>query len=225
MFGSTLEVFLSGAPRAALITGPWLWCRTAGFPPGALWLARLALAVLLTAVVIKLMDDALDEELDRARGYRNWAARLGRATTPYALVLAFPAAALDLHVSTALFLGAYALGMGRDLRERLPSRLPAWVETGLVLATAIFISGLCLTAAALSQLWAIQVADDWLDRVEDSRPGGASPASRGAQWQRLGWVFLGTLVAAALHPWVAVSAVLSTLAVWSLGRKQEVHEP
>lgn len=207
---------------------------------------RLFLSVFLTAGAIKLMDDALDVERDRALGYDNWAARLGRATTAYALLLALLGAASDLRVALVLFLSAYALGMGREPGERLPSGVPAVVEMVIAGLLAIYLGGVSLTVAAGSQLWAIQLLDDWLDRAEDGR-GGAGPegspsggvarpeggsnggaaindANGGSTWLRLATVVLLTLVGLALYFWLSIACILAATVIWTLGRKREVQE-
>ena len=192
-----------------------------GLAPAALVLAfaRLFLAALLTGLAVKLMDDALDLEVDEARGYRNWASRLGRATTPYALALAFVAAALNVRAGVALFFAAYALGMGHGAGERLPTGLPAWAEVLLALAASAAFSGLRVAGSALALMWAVQAADDWLDRDEDGRWEASS-----VRWLRLGWAALGTLLALALDPGLALCTIPAALAVWNLTRKQEVHQ-
>lgn len=191
-----------------------------GLPPAVLAavLGRTFLAALFTGLAVKLMDDALDVEVDAARGYRNWAARLGRAALPYALALALLAAAIETRVALALFLAAYALGMGRNVGERLPTGLPAWAEIVLAVAVSTVFSGVRVAGAALALLWAVQAADDWLDREEDGR--WEAPSMR---WLRLGWALLGTLLALALDPVLTVCTVPAALAVWTLTRKQEVH--
>ncbi|MGE5589034.1 MAG: hypothetical protein ACM3ZA_00180 [Bacillota bacterium] len=193
----------------------------AGLAPVALVLAvaRVFLVAFLTGLAVKLMDDALDVEIDAARGYRNWAARLGRATTPYALVLAFVAATLQTRAALALFLAAYALGMGRNAGEWLPTGLPAWAETALALAFSAVFSGARVAVAALAILWAVQAADDWMDRHEDGR--WESPSLR---WLPLGRAVLGALLALALDPVLSLCTIPAALAVWTLTRKQEVHE-
>lgn len=194
-----------------------------------LQIPRLFLAVCLTAGAVKLMDDALDGERDKALGYENWATRLGRATTPYALVLALSAAAVDLQATLVLFFAAYALGMGRTPTERQPSGLPAAAEIILAAAAALYVGGIPYGVAAASQLWAIQMTDDWLDRAEDGKVGEAGAGNGkandpGAQWLQLGVAALCTLIAFALHFWLAVACILAATVVWTLARKREVRE-
>ncbi|HEU4963258.1 MAG TPA: hypothetical protein VFV52_05285, partial [Bacilli bacterium] len=96
-------------------------------------LAVEILGIVLTGLTIKLMDDWLDLEYDQCIGRHTLAMKLGRASLPYALVLFGLAIALTPKLSFPLFLAAYAIGMGHELRERMPTRLPGWVESILAL--------------------------------------------------------------------------------------------
>ncbi|MCL6516555.1 hypothetical protein [Alicyclobacillus sp.] len=127
------------------------------------WVAPFA-ALLLIGAAIKLMDDHLDAEYDILRGERTLAARFGRALLPYGLAVGLLAAAIDPRLACALFFASYAVGMFHQLRERLPTRLPAWVET----LAAVALAG--LTAGWQTALWAIAVAAviDWTDDLSDA---------------------------------------------------------
>lgn len=148
--------------RTAPAAGAWPWACE--------WLALL-LAALLVGVAVKLMDDGLDVELDRAAGLPNWAAALGRGALPYALAALCAGVAVRPAAGAALFLAAYALGMGQAWREPLPSRVPAWVEILAALALAVALSGWRVALAALLAMAAVQLADDALDLRADPLAG------------------------------------------------------
>lgn len=126
------------------------------------WLVWLA-ALVCTGAAVKLMDDFLDADYDLCRGERTLAVQFGRATLPYALVLALVGAAIDAKIAVAVFFGSYVVGMFSTWRETLPTRVPAYIE--IVIA--------CLISAAFSgwrlALWgvAMMAVIDWLDDVVD----------------------------------------------------------
>lgn len=115
------------------------------------WLVQIGCLVLIGAAV-KLMDDFLDCEYDLSRGRRTLAAQFGRACLPYALVLALCAAALDLRLTIAVFLGSYVMGMFSTWREDMPTHIPAYVEMLLGAALSWWIVG-WRTALWGSPLW------------------------------------------------------------------------
>lgn len=124
----------------------------------------VALAVLAVAAAVKLMDDAVDLPADRDLGRPNWALLLGRASTPYALLLFALAAALDAPLAVALFCAAYVWGMAGTMRERTPAGLPGIAEAGLALALAVLAAGAEVALFALALVGAAELLDDVLDR-------------------------------------------------------------
>lgn len=130
---------------------------------------RETLGVFLTGVAVKLMDDHLDREKDRSAGLINWSERLGRAALPYALTALLIATALDPRAAISFFFASYALGMGRDLGERLPTVLKGYQEIALALLIGIGLAGVRSMALALTLMGAVQFTDDLLDRHEDLR--------------------------------------------------------
>lgn len=136
------------------------------------------LGIVLAGLTIKLMDDWLDLEFDQCIGRHTLAMRLGRACLPYALVLFGAAVALAPDLSMALFLAAYAIGMGHDLREKMPTKLPGWLESLLALLLSAAFAGLVLTAWAVCIMAMIQLLDDLMDLQADRRSGQNNLAHR-----------------------------------------------
>lgn len=161
------------------------------------WLALLATS-LLVGVAVKLMDDELDAELDRESGCPNWALALGRATLPYALVALCVAVAVRPRAGLALFLSAYALGMGAGWRERLPTGVPAWVEIGAALALPVAFSGWRTAICAVLAMAGAQFADDAIDLPAEPLAGGRAWAA----WLGVPGLWLA---AAACLAWAAVA--------------------
>ncbi len=124
-------------------------------------------AACCTGWAVRLMDDALDLEVDQAVGRANLVERLQSGTTAYALLALALAVCADRTVTLSLFAGAYAVGMMGDGRQ-LPSGLPAWLEGLLVMAVILTQVGLpSLLAGSLIMLM-VQLLDDWRDRRIDS---------------------------------------------------------
>lgn len=122
------------------------------------------LALTLTGLAIKFMDDHLDQELDAASGVKNWALWLGPGVMPYALLFLSLATAVRPALSLPLFLAAYALGMIRTPLALNPSGLAAIWETALVFLLGVFLFGWRPVLWAFSFLGAVQIADDLLDQ-------------------------------------------------------------
>lgn len=193
----------------------------AGYAPAGLPLfVRLLLAALGTGIAVKLMDDVLDSPLDRMRGLRNLADRLGRAATPYALLALAAGLYFDSRLGFALFLAAYAVGMTGRPYERLPSGLQAWQEMALAALLLVLLSGWRLAAQALLLLIAVQLWDDLWDHGEGLPPGPWAWVSRAS---RPATTFIGAgcvLFAIALGYVVAAAVLIAAACVWLLGRKR-----
>lgn len=132
------------------------------------WTIDLATMILI-GMAIKWLDDHLDSEFDICRGERTLAVRIGRACFAYGVLVAVVAVALNQSLAVSLFLSSYAVGMMTDLSERLPSRLPAFVETILAVGLAILLCGWRI------ELWALCFVAwvDWLDDIVDYHRDGA----------------------------------------------------
>lgn len=115
---------------------------------------------------IRLMDDALDEDLDSMLGKPNWSQRLGGGTTAYALYALALAALLDPTTGLCLLAGAYAVGMLSETRL-LPTKVPGYVEGTILMLMAAWRFGIGKAWAALGIMIAAQLIDDLLDRTQD----------------------------------------------------------
>jgi 1,4-dihydroxy-2-naphthoate octaprenyltransferase len=144
------------------------------------WLevGRTLMCLVLSGATIKLMDDYLDAEYDICRGKHTLAVKLSRATLPYALVLGFLAAYLNLNIAISVFFGSYAVGMLTTWREKLPTRLPAFVEILLALALSAMLVGwrTALWGACLMAMF--DWLDDLVDRITDEKTGQRNMALR-----------------------------------------------
>lgn len=181
---------------------------------------RSFLAALGTGLAVKLMDDTLDSALDRMRGLRNLADRLGRAAMPYALLALALGLVFDSRLGFALFLAAYAVGMTARPYERLPSGLRAWHEMVVAGLLLVLFAGWRLGVQALLLLIAIQLWDDIWDRGEGLPPGPWAWVSRASRPASTLLCAGCALAAVALGYAVAFAVLLAAACVWLIGRKR-----
>lgn len=161
--------------------------------------------LLCVGAAVKLMDDYLDVEYDVCRGVRTCAARLGRATLPYALVLTILGAYLNLPVTIAVFLAAYGVGMLAGWNEKMPTHLPAYIEIIIAAGLSILLSGWEMTLWAFSMMAVIDWLDDLMDVTHDRTTGQRNMALRA------GFVETLLLLLLALFAAVMSNAVLTAM--------------
>ncbi len=133
-------------------------------------------AVLCMAVAVKLMDDLLDGDVGGPRDHdlvsRHETRALGAGgAAAYALGLGMVAAALNTEWAVTLFLASYAVGMLDDPLRRLPSRLPAGVESFLAILIGVSAYGWRSAVASLACIVLIQALDDLVDYRSDLQAG------------------------------------------------------
>jgi 4-hydroxybenzoate polyprenyltransferase len=167
------------------------------------------LAMVLTGVVVKIMDDYLDMEFDLHVGKKTLAVRWGRACLPYALLVFGLAMALAPGLSFALFAASYAIGMGHVLSESMPSRLPGWLESLAVIGMAVGTVGWKTAVWALLAVFSVQLIDDVIDREPDGMTGQANIARRIGTIEALLLLLAATLCSALLMPLETVEMLLA----------------
>lgn len=168
-------------------------------------------AVLLTALAVRILDDAFDET-----------PKVSAGTVAYVAVLVALGATVETTTAMTLFLACYALGMTTDLGRPLPSGFTALGEGALVLLLGAWRFGGPAMLGALAVITFIQAADDVIDYPRDLEMGVASWATR---WGRVETMLLGSAaftLAMRLDPVVAVSAPIAAWAV-SVGRDALVN--
>lgn len=129
------------------------------------------LAVLLTGCAVKMMDDYLDQDYDLLCGRRSLANRLGIGTVAYTMVVFAVSAALNWHISVALFFAAYMTGMVHEYKTRYISGLSGLQEICTMFLLSCLLVGMRSTLSSLFILLFTQIADDWLDVKKDARTG------------------------------------------------------
>ena len=129
---------------------------------------KSGMAIILVGLVIKIMDDFLDEEWPPSRGLLR---TLGKGVLPYSIVIFLLAISLDFSLTVALFLASYITGMIFVTNHVLPSGLSSWLESILAILLSVLIAGYDLTLWAILIMLAVQLIDDYLDYRNDQRRG------------------------------------------------------
>ncbi|HHX02245.1 MAG TPA: hypothetical protein GX739_06200 [Firmicutes bacterium] len=111
-------------------------------------------ATVLTAIAVKWLDDCIDEK------HPTNSVRSGAA---YSLLAILVAAILDLPLTIALFSACYVIGMFTSMTQKLPSGLPGWLESMLILIFAAVYCGLAATFWSVLVIYSVQLLDDLLD--------------------------------------------------------------
>jgi hypothetical protein len=183
------------------------------------------LAVFLTALAVKALDDLLDgPERDAGEAGRT-VGRGGPWLAAYIAAALVLAAGLAPAASVSLFCMAYAVGMLPSLGERLPSGLPSWAESLAALAVAVLVSGPLETLGSLLVIAGAQAFDDYWDAGEDRAAGRVSLAAalgrRGALVVAI-LVGVGALVVAPAKA-LSGAAVTAALVLGWAGRKNPLE--
>lgn len=124
-------------------------------------------ASILVGIVIKLLDDYMDEELPP----KLLSPELKNAILPYSLILFSVAAALDVLYAVTLFSAAYILGMFFHMQQKLPTGLTSLQESLIILAINFLMFPLRTVFTSLLVIFFIQCIDDLIDRQWDKRMG------------------------------------------------------
>lgn len=158
------------------------------------WL--LLVASLGSGVAIKLMDDDLDDTAVPG------GVRQGRVA--YALMAFLIGVLASPGWAAATLAAAYAVGMGRDWRDRMPSRLTGWQESLIAIGIGGIAAGPA-EAAAILAVGALNIIDhvvdndplEWGLSVSEALLLAVVALGVGA-WLRPGAVLTAALVGAAL---------------------------
>ena len=170
---------------------------------------------------VRLLDDALDQDIDQALNKPNWSQRLGAGTTAYAVGALALASLLQPAVGLSLLVAAYAIGMISEYRL-LPSGLPGWAEGIVLWLLCAWRFGLTRAWAAVGSAVAMQLLDDLIDNSRDEWVAARN-------WtMRLGLLGTGLVtgsllaVVAWLDAWLLLYALLSfayfQIQEWAMSR-------
>lgn len=120
-----------------------------------------AVAIMLTGIVIKFIDDLLDED----------ELSFNSANYIYCLVCILLACLINLKLTAVLFLACYSFGMMDSIFMILPTNVPSWVEILISIFIAIIAAGLALTIWSYLIIGSVQLIDDLFDQKLDLKEG------------------------------------------------------
>ncbi|NLV92849.1 MAG: hypothetical protein GX030_10740 [Firmicutes bacterium] len=183
---------------------------------------KVVLSIVVTAFVVRLMDDFLDRHYDQDGGRLTLAGVLQEGTLPYALIAMGVATYLSPPWALSLFAAAYSIGMTGELGRQYPSGLPGYVESALILSGVLLCFGWRQTVFALLLIGGIQGWDDVMDYWQDRSRGSRNWAVR---WgiNPVRFFSLGSLLLAlAMSPWQALVGLISVPSInWMSQRLAE----
>ncbi|WP_054971496.1 hypothetical protein [Alicyclobacillus ferrooxydans] len=172
------------------------------------WVLQLA-AMIFIGSAIKLLDDHLDSEYDICRGERTLAVRLGRSVLAYGLVTALLAVTFDKSLAIALFFSSYAVGMFMEPKEKMPTRVPAFVESLAAIGLSFLITGWREGLFALAFVATVDWLDDIVDYARDEQTGQRNLARRVGLVEATLLILLAFVISVLLAP---VTTILGFLA-------------
>lgn len=149
------------------------------------------MVILVIGIVIKLMDDYLDQDLDKIEGKYTFAIFLDKAILPYTLLCTVMCMVLEPMLAGSLFLASYIVGMGHDLRRQLPLGWTAWQEILLFGTFGIIGFGFVEMMSSLVIILFVQLADDFIDYHTDAVTTRRNFVLRLGLWES---VILGVIV-------------------------------
>jgi len=120
-------------------------------------------AALLTGFAVKIMDDYLDESIDRASRQPNLVTMFGKGVTVYGFCLLLAASVIHMPTALSIFAGAYIVGMGFSSTSTYLSGLTARAESLAMLLFSLYYAGMAYTGASLCLMQALQLWDSWVD--------------------------------------------------------------
>lgn len=168
------------------------------------------MVILIIGTVIKLMDDYLDQDLDKIEGKYTLAMVLDKAVLPYTLLCTVMCMAIKPALSGSLFLASYLVGMGHDLRRQLPFGWNAWQEVIIFGFFGVVVFGFVETVSSMLIMIAIQLADDFLDYYSDTFYSRRNFVVRFGLWECVLGGLIAFITAIVLSPEKTILASIST---------------
>ncbi|MTI48125.1 hypothetical protein [Sporosalibacterium faouarense] len=125
---------------------------------------KYIIAVLLTGVVIKLMDDYIDLDQEGDSFLVN---NMNRGLLPYSLIILSMACSLDIKVTVSLISSAYMVGMFKDGNRKLSFKLKGYQESLIIAVIFSLLLGFHELLSSLVIISIIQLTDDIIDIRKD----------------------------------------------------------
>ncbi len=172
---------------------------------------RSLMAVMAIAILVKTMDDFLDEGSPQLPGIHNLTYQ---ELLPYSLLLFALATSLHLKWSVTLFFASYIIGMARDPGQSLPFKLTALQESLLLLLAGILLFSWQEMLTSLLLILVIQMTDDLMDEGTDRVEGRWNMATVYGRVEVATFTLGMALLALSFAPEKALCAILGALFVW-----------
>lgn len=135
-------------------------------------------SVFFCAAAIKMADDFLDYEQDKAGEKGNLREVLGNGLPIYAMLLLSLAIYFNPPLCLSLFLASYGIGMFNDFKRRFPSKLTGFQESMVVISLGIGLCGWRYMVFAFMFTLSVQLIDDCIDAKNDILAGYRNLAHR-----------------------------------------------
>jgi|SRR5690554_2208396 len=120
--------------------------------------------VLIIGVVIKIMDDVMDQNIDRLNENWNIANLTGCSSLfPYTLFLLILAVYLNCDEAIGYFTASYLVGMNGDMRIKLPTYILAWQEGIIIFMVGVLTTSFFNSLGCLLLIFLLQITDDLID--------------------------------------------------------------
>lgn len=119
--------------------------------------------IFLTGIVIKLMDDYVDQDIDKLSGQNNIFNLDEIRIMPYILLIFSLACYIDLKTATSLFFASYSLGMMESLDAKMLTSIYSYQESVLIIILGILMFGLHEMLSSLCIVAFIDLTDDYID--------------------------------------------------------------
>lgn len=126
---------------------------------------RIIGAVILTAFIIKLMDDYLDDDITFLRPLIK---NMGKGILPYCIMFFSISCLLDAELSISLVSSAYIIGMLSDFNRRLTFKLRGYQESILIFIVLTLVLGFHEMVSSMLIIFITQLIDDIIDINKDS---------------------------------------------------------
>ncbi|AOY77168.1 hypothetical protein [Clostridium formicaceticum] len=132
---------------------------------------RKYIGILLIGIVIKLLDDDVDEDKRNKSFHSKIYRDLTAYKLPYCLLFLSLSMLLETYLVFSLFTCAYMIGMFHFPGQKLPLHLKAYQEMALLAIINIFFIPLEIFFFAFTSILLIQLIDDLMDKAYDFKYG------------------------------------------------------
>ncbi|KYO64477.1 hypothetical protein [Thermovenabulum gondwanense] len=140
-------------------------------------LLKKFLSLFFTGIVIKLMDDYLDEDKDNLTNSKNLTHILKKGILPYSLLLFSLAIIADINYSISIFMSSYITGMLYNVDVKSNLGITFRTEIIVVLLVGVFAFGVKEMCSSIFLIASVQLLDDYIDYETDK------PFKKGFAWK------------------------------------------